>query len=117
MKIFATLAGLASRLLGRSEQPDDAPKPSLMRLDDSASLTAWFSGQESCPDCGGQEFLAGPRGGLAQNMKCGTRRCGSEFNIARYEGRVFHVDRIDREMLPGTVVVRPAEPPQQRTLH
>jgi hypothetical protein len=115
MKILATIAGLATRLLGRAEQ-SEGPKPSLMRLDDSGSLTAWFSQKGSCPDCGGLKFLDGPRGGLSQNMKCGTRRCGAEFNVARYEGRVFHVDRLERESLPGTVVVRTEALPR-RTLH
>ena len=31
-----------------------------------------------CPDCGGEKFLAGPEGGLSQNIKCAN--CGSEFN-------------------------------------
>lgn len=32
-----------------------------------------------CPDCGKDEFLAGPCGGLCQNIKCAV--CGSEFNF------------------------------------
>ena len=32
-----------------------------------------------CPDCGGKKFLAGPEGGLTQNIKCAA--CGSEFNF------------------------------------
>ncbi len=32
-----------------------------------------------CPDCGGDEFLEGPRGGLAVNIRC--KQCGAEFNI------------------------------------
>ena len=31
-----------------------------------------------CPDCGGKKFLAGPEGGLTQNIKCAT--CGAAFN-------------------------------------
>jgi len=31
-----------------------------------------------CPDCGHEEFIAGPEGGGSQNFKC--RHCGSRFN-------------------------------------
>lgn len=34
-----------------------------------------------CPDCGGIEFLEGPHGGLAVNVKCANEECGSKFNI------------------------------------
>jgi hypothetical protein len=33
---------------------------------------------DRCPDCGNHGFLAGPEGGLCQNIKC--KSCGSEFN-------------------------------------
>ena len=36
-----------------------------------------------CPDCASAEFLMGPRGGAAQNVKCAG--CGSEFNLAPFE--------------------------------
>ena len=47
-----------------------------------------------CPDCGTyKEFLAGPRGGLCQNIQCG--HCGSEFNVGpRLNGRLFSAQRI-----------------------
>ena len=47
-----------------------------------------------CPDCGSfKEFLAGPRGGLCQNIQCG--RCGSEFNIGlMIFGHLFPAERI-----------------------
>ena len=32
----------------------------------------------ACPDCGGEDFLAGPCGGLCQNIKC--VKCGQEWN-------------------------------------
>lgn len=32
-----------------------------------------------CPECGGTDLLAGPRGGLAQNVKCD--RCGTIFSV------------------------------------
>ena len=40
-----------------------------------------------CPDCKSKEFLAGPRGGMAQNIEC--KGCGSRFNVSP-----FGVDRI-----------------------
>lgn len=36
-----------------------------------------------CPDCG-NELVAGPRGGLAQNVCC--VKCHSEFNVTLYQG-------------------------------
>lgn len=36
-------------------------------------------GNGKCPDCGSTEFLAGPRGGMCQNIECA--KCGSRFNI------------------------------------
>lgn len=44
----------------------------------------------TCPDCGGEEFLSGPRGGMAQNFKCGGDKCGSRFN----DMGMFGIDRI-----------------------
>jgi hypothetical protein len=44
----------------------------------------------SCPDCGSAGFLAGPRGGMAQNFKCGNEECGSRFN----DMGPFGIDRI-----------------------
>ena len=35
----------------------------------------------TCPDCGGKNFLKGPCGGLAVNVKCANPKCGSKFNI------------------------------------
>ncbi|GEM_PF-3524683 len=35
--------------------------------------------EKKCPDCGKFDFLEGPRGGLAVNIKC--TNCGSEFNV------------------------------------
>lgn len=41
-----------------------------------------------CPDCKVKgKILAGPRGGMSMNVKCGA--CGSEFNITP-----FGVERI-----------------------
>jgi len=33
-----------------------------------------------CPDCGSNEFIEGPCGGMAQNVKCA--KCGHWFNFA-----------------------------------
>lgn len=39
--------------------------------------------ENKCPDCKMKgQILAGPCGGMAQNVKCGS--CGSEFNITPY---------------------------------
>ena len=32
-----------------------------------------------CPDCGGFEMLAGPRGAACQNIECAN--CGAAFNV------------------------------------
>lgn len=37
--------------------------------------------QITCPDCKGTSFLAGPRDGLSQNIKCADPECGAEFNV------------------------------------
>ena len=39
--------------------------------------------KNKCPDCKTRgQILAGPCGGMAQNVKCGA--CGSEFNITPF---------------------------------
>jgi len=39
--------------------------------------------KNKCPDCKVEgQILAGPRGGMSQNVKCGN--CGSEFNITPF---------------------------------
>jgi len=43
-------------------------------------------GQGVCPDCEGTRIVPGPQGGAGRNVACAD--CGSEFNIARFEGRV-----------------------------
>ena len=40
-----------------------------------------FYPKPRCPDCGGEKFLPGPRGGLAMNIKCANPACGSKFNV------------------------------------
>jgi hypothetical protein len=36
--------------------------------------------QDTCPDCGADGLLPGPRGGAGQNLFCDA--CGSAFNVA-----------------------------------
>jgi len=43
-------------------------------------LLDWFMTRKCCPDCGGAEFIPGPKGGLAQNVLCAG--CHSEYNFA-----------------------------------
>lgn len=120
MPSLRDLAASILKLLGSarssSKQSSETSNRSTMRLDDDAELTAWFRGRECCPDCGGSDFLVGPRGGLSQNMSCAG--CGSEYNVARYEGRIITVDRIRRDDPPTDVVIvtRPA-PRAPRVLH
>lgn len=48
-----------------------------------------------CPGCGGKEFLQGPRGGLAVNVKC--KRCGYKLNVANLpNGKFWIVDKIGK---------------------
>lgn len=39
-----------------------------------------------CPDCGGHQFLFGPRGAAARNYGCAG--CGSWFNLTIWKGRL-----------------------------
>ena len=61
---------------------------------DGARLTCFeqrlFHDGPKCPDCGVKNLLAGPCGGLSQNVYCGNEECGSRFN----EMGVFGIDRI-----------------------
>lgn len=60
---------------------------------DGESLTDYERGRVKagrCPDCGHEGFLAGPRGGMAQNFACANDDCGSRFN----DVGPFGIDRI-----------------------
>jgi len=50
--------------------------------------------QCTCPDCGHPEFLEGPRGGLAINIKCPN--CGAKFCIVPGIPGPFGKSRIGR---------------------
>lgn len=45
------------------------------------------SWDQRCPDCDGILFLAGPRGGLAQNILCVNHVCRRKLNVAVWHGR------------------------------
>ena len=49
-----------------------------------------FVSRGHCPDCEHEDLLAGPRGGMSQNFKCGSPVCGSRFN----DMGPFGIDRI-----------------------
>jgi hypothetical protein len=102
--LFGTIIKSFSKSAAVAGEGSVPRERSLMRLERDVELTAWFKQHECCPDCGSNEFIGGPRGGLAQNMTCSG--CGSEYNIARYDGAIFMVDRIDRcPVPPGNVVI------------
>lgn len=48
--------------------------------------------QNKCPDCDHEGFITGPEAGVSVNIECG--KCGNRFNIAAYDGKIFHVERI-----------------------
>ena len=45
-----------------------------------------------CPYCGRGEFFKGPSGGTAFNIEC--KHCGSRYNVAVWQGKVFHAEPI-----------------------
>lgn len=47
---------------------------------DKDKLRKAFLKYEACPDCGSENFMEGPSGGMSQNVKCGG--CGHWFNLA-----------------------------------
>jgi hypothetical protein len=104
------LAALA-RPFTRQAAPKPATEPrmtnssisaaSVHLLQDEAELTTWFETHSSCPDCGGLEFLDGPRGGMSQNIQCARPSCGTWFNTARLGGHFLFVQRIHPEGSPG----------------
>lgn len=65
------------------EDEDTAPSPN----NDVNSMS-----EGRCPDCGASELLAGPSGGMSQNVGCNN--CLMEFNVHHGIGTgVFGVDR------------------------
>jgi len=47
-------------------------------------------GKLTCPNCESMDFLAGPRGGSSQNIKCS--KCGLEMNICPLPGGIWVLD-------------------------
>ncbi len=47
-----------------------------------------------CPGCGGKEFLEGPHGGMAVNVKC--KKCGYKLNVCPLpeDGKIWIIDAI-----------------------
>ncbi len=45
-----------------------------------------------CPECGGEEFQLGPRGGAARNIRC---RCGHRLSVTPLPGRRWWVEDLD----------------------
>jgi hypothetical protein len=89
---FKKLLTRGERHSGKSAGP--SRKISASILSNTEELTKWFAENGSCPDCGCENWVEGPRGGLSQNVACANSGCGAEFNVARYNGVVFHVDRL-----------------------
>lgn len=81
-----------------SELPLAAASTSV--LEDESELTTWFETHASCPDCGGTEFIDGPRGGMSMNIQCARPSCGSWYNTARIGGHFLFVQRIHPEGSP-----------------
>ena len=73
------VCGFSSKLRAKKIQQEG--------LEFEAELTA----QLKCPGCGGTKFQMGPRGGLAQNMRC---VCGHELNVTRAPDGRFIIEDI-----------------------
>ena len=62
--------------------PFDIPLPTLTqgdRIEHGTLLARWMNAHQACPVCRAHgKFMAGPRGGMAQNFRCSG--CGSTFN-------------------------------------
>jgi len=49
----------------------------------------------TCPECGGKDFLEGPHGGMAINVKC--VKCGYVLNVVPLpDGKIWIVDKIGK---------------------
>lgn len=46
-----------------------------------------------CTDCGGEEFMAGPEGGMCQNVLC--TNCKQWFNVCVGFGRVLSFEKLE----------------------
>ena len=68
--MFKTLRKVFARLTSKRHSPRETQN-NRIPYDD-------FRENPRCPKCGGDEFMIGPRGGLAFMIKC---RCGQEFTV------------------------------------
>lgn len=59
----------------------------------------WSDWKGKCPDCGSEEFLQGPSGGLSINMQCA--KCNHWFNHMGF----FGIERIHWEVPAGCLAV------------
>jgi Zn ribbon nucleic-acid-binding protein len=58
-----------------------------------------------CPACNGDDFIAGPRGGAAQNIEC--RACAARFNVTWFRGGLIFAQRIPSEAEGGSTWPKP----------
>ena len=63
--------------------------------------------QGTCPDCGKNELLSGPSGGMSMNVGCNS--CLMEFNVHHHFGGILGVDRTGK-MTPSRARVFGIEP-------
>lgn len=56
-------------------------------------------GELKCPECGGEEFQLGPRGGNARNIRC---KCGHRLNVCRLPDGRWWVEDIDKVKAPSS---------------
>lgn len=61
--------------------------------------------KDTCPDCDGNGFYGGPRGGMSQNIFCRNVKCRSGFNLTVFDAQNGTVERIHR----GNIDQYPAE--------
>lgn len=85
--ILQNLNTYLCRLRIFSGEPERATDPGATIPTDLDSLKNGI-----CPDCGPTDFLMGPRAGICENIQC--EKCGSRFNIAMVNSRVFKAERI-----------------------
>jgi hypothetical protein len=72
--------------------PSDGPSQFLIQ--DEEELTTWFQTNRTCPDCGGSEFISGPRAGVSQNIRCAELTCSSQYNTVELQGHYLFAQRI-----------------------
>lgn len=51
---------------------------------------------DTCPDCGGKGFWAGPSGGMSQNIFCMNVDCRSGFNVTPFASGQGTCERISK---------------------